>query len=70
MALFEGEYIGLNDKHGNPIHNGDRVRFYYKGEYVVCTIIYSFGMFCLQWQDGYINKHPLNPEKYEIVKED
>lgn len=59
----------MHDKNGKPIHEGDQVRFYYKGEGVICKIIYDPGvaMFCLLWADGYKNHYPLNPEKYEVV---
>jgi hypothetical protein len=68
-TFFKGVYFGMKDKHGNDLHEGDSVRFYYKGEFMICRIIYeaAWGMFCLQWPDGYKNKHPLNPEKYEKV---
>ena len=69
--MFEGQYIGMLDKNGNKLHNGDRVRFYYKGETVTCKIIYEpeWAMFCLQWSDGYKNKFFLTPDKYERVFE-
>jgi len=67
LSLFKGAYLGIEDKNGLKLHEGDQVRFYYKGEFVVCRIIYepAWAMFCLQWPDGYKNKHPLNPERYE-----
>ena len=68
-TLFKGVYFGMKDKAGNDLHEGDQVRFYYKGEFVTCRIIYEpeWGMFCLLWPDGYKNKYPLNPDKYERV---
>lgn len=68
--LFQGAYFGMKDKNGNNLHEGDWVRFYHKGEYVTCKIIYEpeWAMFCLQWPDGYKNKFPLNPEKYERIE--
>ncbi|MCD6065401.1 MAG: hypothetical protein K0S33_227 [Bacteroidetes bacterium] len=59
----------MSDKNGNQICEGHDVKFYYKGEYVTCTVVYSkeAAMFCLKWPDGYINKHPMNPDKYEVV---
>jgi hypothetical protein len=68
-SFFKGVYFGMKDKHGNDLHEGDHVRFYHKGGFVICKIIYepAWGMFCLLWPDGYNNKHPLNAEKYERV---
>ena len=68
--LFQGQFIGMFDKDGEPMHEGDSVQFYYKGELVTCRIVYvsEWGMFCLQWPDGYKNKFPMNPEKYHVVK--
>lgn len=67
--LFKGQFIGMTDRNGKSIREGDSVRFYYKGETVVCKVIYvpEWAMFCLQWPDGYKNKFPMNPEKYEVV---
>jgi len=67
--LFKGQFIGMVDMNGKPIHEGDSVQFYYKGEIVTCKIIYvpDWAMFCLQWSDGYKNKFPMNPEKYQVV---
>lgn len=67
--LFKGQFVGMFDMHGKPIHEGDTVRFYYKGDFVTCKVIYApeWAMFCLQWPDGYKNKFPMNPEKYEVV---
>lgn len=68
--LFSGEFIGMYDKNNDPIHEGHQVKLYYKGEVVTCKIVYvsDWAMFCLEWPDGYRNKFPMNPEKYEIVK--
>jgi hypothetical protein len=67
--LFKGEFIGMYDKNSKPIHEGDTVQFYYKGELVTCKVVYvpEWAMFCLQWKDGYKNKFPMNPERYEVV---
>jgi hypothetical protein len=67
--LFKGRFIGMMDRNGKPIHDSDSVRFYYKGEIVVCKVVYvaEWAMFCLQWPDGYKNKFPMNPEKYEGI---
>ena len=67
--LFKGEFIGMYDMNGQPIHEGDSVKFYYRGETVICKVIYvhQWAMFCLLWPDGYKNKFPMNPEKYQVV---
>ena len=67
--LFKGQFTGMFDMNGKPIHEGDSVRFYYNGGCVICKIIYvpDWAMFCLQWSDGYKNKFPMNPEKYQVA---
>lgn len=66
--LFAKAYTGMNDKHGVPIHEGDQVKLYYKGEYVICTVIYDckHAAFFLKWPDGYINQYFMNGSKYEV----
>ena len=66
--MFESEYIGMQDKHGERLHNGDKVLVPYKGKFEPCTIVYNKGMFCLMWQDGYINHYPLNTERYKKIQ--
>ncbi len=68
--LFKGEFIGMFDKNGKPIHEGDSVQFYHRGENVTCKVVYApqWAMFCLLWPDGYKNKFPMNPEKYQVVQ--
>ena len=67
IDLFKNKFIGMVDKNGNPLNEGDSVRFYYKGDFIICKIVYSpeWAMFCLQWPDGYKNKWPMTPDKYE-----
>jgi len=67
--LFKNQFIGMHDKNGNQLREGDRVRLYHNGEFVICKIIYSleWAMFCLQWPDGYKNKWPMNPDRYEKI---
>jgi len=68
--LFKGQFTGMSDINGKPIHEGDSVQLYYKGEFVICKIIYvpDWAMFCLQWPDGYKNKFPMDPEKFQVVE--
>ena len=67
--LFKGQFTGMSDINGKPIHEGDSVQLYYKGEFVICKIIYApdWAMFCLHWPDGYKNKFPMDPEKFHVV---
>ena len=69
-GLFKEQFIGMFDINGKPIHEGNSVQFYYKGEYVTCKVIYvpEWGMFCLQWPGGYKNKFPMNPEKFQVLE--
>lgn len=72
MEFFKNAFIGLSDKNGKPIHEGNSVRLYYKGEYVICKIIYKpeWAMFCLKWPDGYENKFPLNGQDLEVLPDE
>ncbi|MBI1770625.1 MAG: hypothetical protein HYR67_19830 [Bacteroidetes bacterium] len=67
--LFKNQFIGIYDKNGNQLHEGDNVRLYHNGSFVICKIVYSteWAMFCLQWPDGYKNKWPMNPDRYEKI---
>ena len=67
--LFSKAFTGMHDKNRKPIHEGDNVRLYYKGEYAVCRVIYDakHAAFFLQWPDGYINQYFMNGGNYEVV---
>jgi len=67
--LFKNQFIGMYDKDGNQLYEGDSVRLYHNGNFAICKIIYSpeWAMFCLQWPDGYKNKWPMNPDRYEKI---
>jgi hypothetical protein len=80
MDLFKGAFIGMHDKNSKPIHEGNSVQFIYidpeltidpkyKGELTTCKVIYNpeWAMFCLLWTNGYMNKYPMNPSKYEVI---
>lgn len=68
--MFENQYIGIQDKNGFDIHNGDEIIVYHKGDFVKCCIVYvpEWGMFAVKWPDGYINKWPIHNEKIEVVQ--
>lgn len=64
MSLFEKAFTGMNDVNGKPIHEGDSIKLYYKGEYVVCRVIYDskLAAFFIKWPDGYINQYFMTGE--------
>jgi hypothetical protein len=68
-SLFLKAFTGMHDKKGKPIHEGDKVKLYYKGEFVRCTVIYDpkHAAFLLKWPDGYVNQYFMNGSNYEII---
>jgi hypothetical protein len=60
-------WTGLKDKMNMDIWEGDIVECYYKGKNERSEIVFTDGLFCLKWKDGYINKYQLNPSNYKIV---
>jgi hypothetical protein len=66
---FHKAFTGMLDKHGKSIHEGDSVKLYHKGEYVVCKVIYDVkhAAFFIRWPDGYVNQYFMNGSSYEIV---
>jgi uncharacterized phage protein (TIGR01671 family) len=61
------QFTGLFDKNGKEIYESDRVKLYRKGSFVTAVVIFENGLFCLQYEDGYKNIYPLNPENYEVT---
>ncbi len=68
--LFSKAFTGMHDKNKKPIHEGDRVKLYYKGEYVICQVIYDtkHAAFFIKWPDGYINQYFMNGSNYEVIE--
>jgi hypothetical protein len=68
---FTSVFTGMHDKNGKPIHEGDNVKLYHKGEYVICKVIYDakHAAFFIKWPDGYVNQYFMNGGSYEVVEE-
>jgi hypothetical protein len=68
-GFFKGANTGMTDKNGNAIHEGDSVKFYHKGEYVTCEVIYDpkHAAFLIKWPDGYVNQYFMNGSSYEVL---
>jgi hypothetical protein len=68
---FTQALTGMRDKNGKPIHEGDNVKLYHKGEYVICKVIYDVkhAAFFIKWPDGYVNQYFMNGGSYEVVEE-
>lgn len=69
LSLFKNAFTGMYDKNGTPIHEGSKIRFYHKGEYVICAIVYEpkNAAFLIKWSDGYVNQYFMNGGSYEVV---
>lgn len=55
---------GEKTKDGEELYQGDIVKLYHKGDWVICHIVFHKAAFRLQWPDGYINGMPINSNKY------
>ena len=68
---FTNAFTGMHDKNGKPIHEGNSVKLYHKGEYIICKVIYDakHAAFFIKWPDGYVNQYFMNGGSYEVVEE-
>ena len=59
----------MSDMNGKPIHEGDSVQLYYKGEFVSLqnNLCSRLGNVLSSMADGYKNKFPMDPEKFQVV---
>jgi hypothetical protein len=66
---FTGAFTGMYDKNKKPIHEGDHVKLYYKGEYFTCRVVYDtkHATFFIKWPDGYVNQYFMDGHGYEVV---
>ena len=60
----------MHDRNGKPIHEGSKVKLYYKGEYYICQVVYDprHAAFFLRWPDGYVNHYFMNGANYEVIE--
>lgn len=65
----EPQSTGLTDRNGRDILNGTQVQLYLKGEWHICKVVWyrPLAMFCLLWEDGYVNKFQLHVDNYQVV---
>lgn len=68
---FSKAFTGMHDKNNTPIHEGDNICLYYKGEYIICKVVYdpSHAAFFIKWPDGYVNHYFMNGSSYEVVEQ-
>lgn len=69
---FTGAFTGIYDKNKKPIHEGDQVKLYYKGEYFTCRVVYDtkHAAFFIKWPDGYVNQYFMDGHSYEVINTD
>lgn len=61
------QFIGIFDKNGNEIYEGDIVHAYGEDTYLIGVIEYFDNAYCIKNKNGIYNSLWTNAEQYEII---